>query len=63
MGQLANGKAWIYGLAAAAISAAADAALAYGLLPGVDWRDFSVFVGVKSLLAAAMYLKRSPLPG
>ena len=59
---LTNWKTWVYGLAAAAISASADAILAYKLLPGIDWHDFGWFVGAKALLAAALYLKKSPLP-
>lgn len=59
---LSSPRAWLYGLCAALISAAADGVLAFGLLPDVDWHQFGWFVAIKAILAAAAYLKQSPLP-
>ena len=63
MSKLSSPRIWLHGLGAALISAASDAVLAYGLLPGVDWHEFAKVVAIKAIIAVALYLKQSPLPG
>lgn len=64
-------KAWIHGLAAATISAAADAGVtllgatmfAPGLLQSGDfWAVLGGTIGFSALKSAFLYLKQSPLP-
>lgn len=57
-------KVWFKGLIAASISAAASAVTVYVSDPTTfsDWNLLGRVIGVQALVAAAMYLKRSPVP-
>lgn len=59
---------WVKGLAAAAIGGAANGVIVMGIEPatfniGEGIGNLGTFVLLSGLVAAAMYLKQSPLPG
>lgn len=64
-----NTKAWLKGIGAAIVGAAANGVLVVIVNPGTfdifsvaGWKNIASVCGASVLIAAALYLKQSPLP-
>lgn len=55
-------KVWLHGLGATVIGGVANAILVYFVAPEIDWNHLVQIAGGSGVLAAAGYLKQSPLP-